>query len=159
MQKKYIDELKLNKDKIVQEKWNIHSGNEEEIFMRQGEIDLLTKENDEAIKSIADTTKLNKKLSKLSDIKSTLVEKHKAHSNMVGFFQNNNDCPTCEQHIDETFKETMIVKRQGEADKLMDGLKELDPVGYVRFASVYRNFREVKDFEQFVDKLDVYKRK
>ena len=42
---------------------------------------------------------------------------------------------------------------------VMDGLKELDPVGYVRFASVYRNFREVKDFEQFVDKLDVYKRK
>ena len=42
---------------------------------------------------------------------------------------------------------------------VMDELKELDPVAYVRFASVYRNFREVKDFEQFVDKLDVYKRK
>ena len=41
---------------------------------------------------------------------------------------------------------------------VMDGLKELDPVGYVRFASVYRNFREVKDFEQFVDKLDVSKK-
>ena len=41
---------------------------------------------------------------------------------------------------------------------VMDGLKELDPVAYVRFASVYRNFREVKDFEQFVDKLDVYKK-
>ena len=42
---------------------------------------------------------------------------------------------------------------------VMDGLKELDPVAYVRFASVYRNFREVKDFEQFVDKLDVYDKK
>ena len=42
---------------------------------------------------------------------------------------------------------------------VMDGLKKLDPVGYVRFASVYRNFREVKDFEQFVDKLDVYSKK
>ena len=41
----------------------------------------------------------------------------------------------------------------------MNGLKELDPVAYVRFASVYRNFREVKDFEQFVDKLDVYSKK
>ena len=28
---------------------------------------------------------------------------------------------------------------------VMDGLKELDPVAYVRFASVYRNFREEKD--------------
>ena len=42
---------------------------------------------------------------------------------------------------------------------VMDGLKELDPVAYVRFASVYRNFREVKDFGQFVDKLDVYSKK
>ena len=42
---------------------------------------------------------------------------------------------------------------------VMDGLKELDPVAYVRFASVYRNFREVKDFGQFVDNLDVYNKK
>ena len=42
---------------------------------------------------------------------------------------------------------------------VMNGLKELDPVAYIRFASVYRNFREVKDFEQFVDKLDVYTKK
>jgi len=41
---------------------------------------------------------------------------------------------------------------------VMDGLKDLDPIAYVRFASVYRNFREVKDFEQFVDKLDVSKK-
>ena len=42
---------------------------------------------------------------------------------------------------------------------VMDGLKALDPVAYVKFASVYRNFREVKDFEHFVDKLDVYNKK
>ena len=42
---------------------------------------------------------------------------------------------------------------------VMEGLKELDPVAYVRFASVYRNFREEKDFIQFVDKIDVYKKR
>ena len=42
---------------------------------------------------------------------------------------------------------------------VMDGLKDLDPVAYVRFASVYRNFREEKDFIQFVDNIDVYKRR
>ena len=36
---------------------------------------------------------------------------------------------------------------------VMDTLKELDPVAYVRFASVYRNFREAKDFEDFVGSL------
>ena len=33
---------------------------------------------------------------------------------------------------------------------VMDGLKNLDPVAYVRFASVYRNFKEAKDFEEFI---------
>ena len=42
---------------------------------------------------------------------------------------------------------------------VMDGLKELDPVAYVRFASVYRNFREKKDIVQFVDKINVSKNK
>ncbi|MBK8908955.1 MAG: transcriptional repressor NrdR [Rhodospirillales bacterium] len=35
----------------------------------------------------------------------------------------------------------------------MEQLAQLDQVGYVRFASVYRNFREAKDFEQFVELL------
>ena len=42
---------------------------------------------------------------------------------------------------------------------VMGGLKDLDPVAYVRFASVYRNFREEKDFVQFVDKIDVFKKR
>ena len=40
---------------------------------------------------------------------------------------------------------------------IMDGLANLDQVAYVRFASVYKNFKEAKDFEQFVGNLDVYK--
>jgi len=40
-------------------------------------------------------------------------------------------------------------------EQVMDALYALDPVAYVRFASVYRNFREVKDFEDFVGKLSV----
>ena len=42
---------------------------------------------------------------------------------------------------------------------VMDGLKEIDPVGYVRFASVYTNFKEAKDFENFVDNIDAYRKK
>ena len=35
---------------------------------------------------------------------------------------------------------------------VMAALYELDQVAYVRYASVYRNFREAKDFEAFVEK-------
>ena len=40
---------------------------------------------------------------------------------------------------------------------IMDDLANLDQVAYVRFASVYRNFKEAKDFEQFIGNLNVYK--
>ncbi len=36
---------------------------------------------------------------------------------------------------------------------VMEGLKRLDDVAYVRFASVYRNFREAKDFETLLGEL------
>jgi len=37
---------------------------------------------------------------------------------------------------------------------IMDELKKLDSVAYIRFASVYRDFREAKDFENIVGELD-----
>ena len=36
---------------------------------------------------------------------------------------------------------------------VMEKLHSLDPIAYVRYASVYKNFREVKDFENFVETL------
>ena len=37
---------------------------------------------------------------------------------------------------------------------IMEALSHLDQVAYVRFASVYKNFREVKDFEDFLGNLE-----
>ncbi|MDB5534382.1 MAG: transcriptional regulator NrdR, partial [Hyphomicrobiales bacterium] len=37
---------------------------------------------------------------------------------------------------------------------VMEGLKSLDSVAYVRFASVYRNFREARDFGTLIDELN-----
>ena len=42
---------------------------------------------------------------------------------------------------------------------IMEGLANLDQVAYVRFASVYKNFKEAKDFEQFIGNLNDYKQK
>src|SRR5215467_4838393 len=52
-------------------------------------------------------------------------------------------------------------ERQGESEvsseavgeMVMEALRALDDVAYVRFASVYRNFREAKDFETVLDEL------
>jgi len=38
-------------------------------------------------------------------------------------------------------------------EMIMEHLADLDQVAYVRFASVYKNFREAKDFEEFIGEL------
>ena len=45
------------------------------------------------------------------------------------------------------------IKSEQIGELVMEGLKTLDDVAYVRFASVYRNFREAKDFENIIDEL------
>lgn len=37
---------------------------------------------------------------------------------------------------------------------VMDGLKQVDEVAYVRFASVYKDFQEAKDFEGFLSEME-----
>ena len=45
------------------------------------------------------------------------------------------------------------IKTEQIGQLVMEGLKSLDDVAYVRFASVYRNFREAKDFENIIGEL------
>jgi transcriptional repressor NrdR len=53
----------------------------------------------------------------------------------------------------ESFGEPEVTSEQI-GQLLMEGLKSLDDVAYVRFASVYRNFREAKDFESVLGELN-----
>lgn len=47
------------------------------------------------------------------------------------------------------------IKSETVGQMVMEALANLDPVAYVRFASVYKNFREARDFEDFVGALSV----
>ena len=126
LQKKYIDDVKKNKNKLIEEKTNLMSGNEEEVFKRTAEIASVQKENDSLLDKISDSDDVKKKYTKLKDIKSTLIEKHKSHSSVVDFFENNADCPTCEQHIDEVFKKEMIFNKQKQVNKFSEALEDLN---------------------------------
>jgi transcriptional repressor NrdR len=45
------------------------------------------------------------------------------------------------------------IKSEAIGRLVMEALKSLDDVAYVRFASVYKNFREAKDFEALLGEL------
>lgn len=52
-----------------------------------------------------------------------------------------------QRQIETSGESEIEAKRVGEM--VMDGLKALDSVAYIRFASVYKDFAEAKDFEEF----------
>ena len=125
LQEKYIDEMFMHREKLIQDKTSLIAGNEEEVFRKNLDIKFHNTNNTELLNQITDNDSVNTKHIKLKDIQSQLKEKHRAHTKLVGFFESNEDCPTCQQHIDEVFKADMIDKKQGEADRVDGGLKEL----------------------------------
>jgi DNA repair exonuclease SbcCD ATPase subunit len=128
LHEKLIKEMKKNNTQIIEEKTNKIKKNIEDINNKKISIEDLNKIDQELLSQITDSDKVNKDLVKLKDIKSTLREKHKSHSDTVNFFKSNEDCPTCEQHIGDLFKKDMILSKDKEVKKFSKALEELDAV-------------------------------
>jgi transcriptional repressor NrdR len=47
------------------------------------------------------------------------------------------------------------IQSEAIGELVMEGLRSLDSIAYVRFASVYRNFREARDFNTLIDELSL----
>jgi len=125
LQEKYIADVEQNREKIIKEKTFLVDGNEEEIFKKRSRIANLESDTSAMHDKISNSAKIEEKFSKLKDIQSQLKEKHRAHSKLINFFENNEDCPTCQQHIDESFKDDMIEKENSKSEKLNSGMGEL----------------------------------
>jgi DNA repair exonuclease SbcCD ATPase subunit len=125
LQENYIADVEQNREKIIKEKTFMIAGNEEEIFKKRSRIADLEDGTSAMHDKISNSTKIEEKFNKLKDIQSQLKEKHRAHTKLINFFENNADCPTCQQHIDESFKDDMIGKENSKSEKLNSGIGEL----------------------------------
>lgn len=125
LQEKYIADVEQNREKLVQDKFLLISNNEEDIFKKKFRITELENDTSTLHEQISNSTKIEEKFDKLKDIQSQLKEKHRAHTKLINFFENNEDCPTCQQHIDEVFKTDMIEKENSKSQKLTSGIGDL----------------------------------
>ena len=125
LQENYINEIKKNKDKLLGEKSSLFASNEEEIYKRQKKVSKFENTNILLLNRISDADSVKSKYQKLQSIRSTLNEKHRAHSSTINFFETNEDCPTCQQHISKFFKDDIIKEKRKDTDKISKGLLEL----------------------------------
>jgi len=84
----------------------------------------------------------------------------KLHSGLKKAFQKRPVSPQVIEDLLETIVTEISDKYEREVpgsvigERVMEGLREIDEVAYVRFASVYRRFQEATDFVQEVKKLE-----
>ena len=94
LQENYIEDIKKNKDNILQEKIELIAGNEEEVYKRTEEINKLQELSETSMKSIGDENTVVDKINKLKGINERLKEKRSSTNKYIEFFENNDDCPT-----------------------------------------------------------------
>jgi len=125
LQENYIDDVKKDKKKILTEKKAELKENIGIVAVKNEDIKTLESDNRKLFLSVDDQVKVQKKEGKLKDLKATLNEKHKHHNEIIDFFESNEICPTCEQNIDETFKDQKVRDRQDKVNELFEGMQQL----------------------------------
>jgi DNA repair exonuclease SbcCD ATPase subunit len=93
LQENYIADVEQNREKIIKEKTFMIAGNEEEIFKKRSRIADLEDGTSAMHDKISNSTKIEEKFNKLKDIQSQLKEKHRAHTKLINFFENNAGLP------------------------------------------------------------------
>ena len=144
LKQQYIENIKDNRDKLIQEKNDPLQGNEEEVHKKNASITMLNGSNEELLSEIQDQSKVNKNQEKLKTIRTTLTEKKNSNSKMVKFFQENDDCPTCEQPLNNA--DEMIKVKQAEVNKFTNALDELKE-------AINKTESRQKEISSIVDKI------
>ena len=146
IQEKYIEDSKNNRDTILSEKTNLISNNQEEIHAVQKKETELQQSTDTFLEAMKGEDVVTTKRDKLKDIQFSLKDKHNRNSELIKFFEENDDCPTCEQHIDEEFKCKSIDEKLLEVRELETGLHKLsDEMNKVN--------KKVKDFRNLASAI------
>ena len=83
--------------------------------------DILLKE----FSQIIDKPKYETKLKQLEKLETKIEHNLTTHKNNLDFFEQNDNCPTCTQKIEEKFRDEKITKERKKVVTLNDGMKDL----------------------------------
>ena len=125
LQENYIDDIQKNKDDIIKEKESAFNTNKYHIKEKTEEIESLEGDSKLLADDLIGEEQNKEKRSKLKDISVTLNDKFDRNRKMIFFLKDNDDCPTCKQHIDETFKSETIKEKNEQQKELSKGLTKL----------------------------------
>jgi len=124
-QKKHIEEMSGNNQQIIDKKKLEIQSAETDIGNYMLDIDRVSAERIALQNEIIDETKINTKYKQLHNMEAKLENTCSKHKKDLQFFQTHNDCPTCQQTIDEAFKSTMIDKKKNKVIEIDSAMGQL----------------------------------
>tara|TARA_Y100001936_G_scaffold245940_1_gene288908 strand:- start:549 stop:2249 length:1701 start_codon:yes stop_codon:yes gene_type:complete len=131
---------KTNLDKIKE--------TEKEIINLNQEIKEHQKRIEDFLESVQDRSSIDKKGSDLDKYKSQINKNLKKLNKDKKFFENNENCPTCEQEINETFKKRKLIDVSDDIDEMNEGLDKLED----EIQKVYTRIGEITKINESIQK-------
>ena len=125
-QQKHIDDISNTNKDTVNLKLTAIEQSETDIENYQEDIARVRRKITDLQTEILDQTKVTSKHSKLTSMEAKLENTCIKHKKELKFFQSHDDCPTCQQSIDEAFKKAMIVTKGAKVVELELGMKQID---------------------------------
>jgi len=124
-QKKHIEDMSGNNQQLIDKKQIEIQQAQTDIDNYQLDIDRVTTEKTALQSEILDETKINSKYKQLHNLEAKLENTCNKHKKDLDFFQTHNDCPVCQQTIDEVFKSTMIDKKKNKVVEVESAMSQL----------------------------------
>ena len=125
-QKKHIDDINNRSKDLADSKKADLNKSITDISNYEEDVRKVRTEIAELQRQVIDHSKVNDKHKKLHTMEAKLENTCSKHKKDLGFFQTHNDCPTCQQAIDETFRTTMQSKKAEKIQELEIALGQID---------------------------------
>ena len=126
MEEQYLEQMKQDKGAERAKLEATIKDKQQDIETLQNAVESLQAQVDEAFTEIKDQDKLKKKSDKYLQLETAITQKLDSIKKKKQFFIDNDDCPTCEQSIDEAIKEREINKADTAVSETEEGLAQLE---------------------------------
>lgn len=150
LQKKHIQSIKDNNDSLIENKREVIQETMDKITEANLEISRLKEDLQYNLEAITDERKITGKLSKSLELEKQLSEKVKVTKREVKFYHDNDDCPTCKQALEASFKANKISKKTALLDKYVNGIAQLEG----EISATEERLDEIKAIQKIIDGIN-----
>ena len=156
LQEKFIKDVIENKSTIIDERKSKVSENETIITSKTQEIQKIEGEKSRLSFDAEEKARIESKIKELSKMESALQNKRRHHDTQIEFFQNNDECPTCEQPITDATKQTQIESRNtkiGELQTAITDIERMEEGEQTRLNTILSNLESIRQHDVEVAKI------